>query len=293
MSTDMSDCIIEVNDLIHSPSKLVLLDCRFSLADVDEGQRQYREGHIPGAHYCHLESHLSGPAQQHGGRHPLPDWQAFTRQLQQWHIHKFTQVVVYDDQKMAFAARAWWLLKAAGIDNVRILNGGYQAWLAANRPRDRRTPPLPPTTDTAGSSALLRNGIVDFQACPQVSVSRLKQLIEQSGQHNSPWLIDSREPARFRGEVEPIDPVAGHIPGAVNKPWTEITDDQGYIKPQEFHRQRWQAVENDQAVVYCGSGVTACVNLLSLHLAGKQANLYPGSWSDWCSYSEHPVAVGD
>lgn len=278
------ETVIDVATLSNALYRSVVLDCRFSLAEPGAGEKLYQQDHIPGAFYCHLERDLSahpGLGQAHGGRHPLPSLAQFAHTLQLAGIRRATSVVVYDDQGCAFAARAWWLLKAAGVEDVKVLNGGYRAWRAAHKPLDRRrtqpvrasSPPIP-TAPFAGT--------LDYQA------------LRQSQENAALTLIDSREPQRFRGEQEPIDPVAGHIPGALNKPWTEITDEQGFLQPPDFHVQRWRSLDSSQPpVVYCGSGVTACVNLLSLHLAGREGLLYPGSWSDWCSYADAPVATGD
>lgn len=281
----MNKTIITVDQLEAELASSVILDCRFSLADSEEGERLYHEDHLPRAQYCHLEQHLSGPVSQHGGRHPLPCADNFSKQLQLWGIRESTPVIVYDDQRFAFAARAWWLLKAAGIRNVRVLDGGYSAWKKHHKPFDRRTPHAHPLRHD--KTFLLSSHRI-------VSYEQVKAFIgkAQKSNHQDPiLLVDSREPQRYRGELEPIDPIAGHIPGAINKPWNEITDEQGYIKPLAYHLQRWLDIpESQQVVVYCGSGVTACVNLLSAHLAGKDPHLYAGSWSDWCSYADATYA---
>ena len=261
------------------PEKPVILDCRFALQNPQLGQQQYVQGHIPGVYYCDLDQHLSGPRQAHGGRHPLPDLHTFADTLSGWGITRFSQVVVYDDSRMAFAARAWWLLRAMGVNDVAILNGGYSAWTAAGYELDRRASASRPGKITAPA------------AWPDtVNYATVKDFSEQG----NATLIDSRETPRYLGYEEPIDPVAGHIPGAINMPWQQITDAQGFILPTEAHVQHWSGVDAAlPLVVYCGSGVTACVNLLSLHMAGRDdVLLYPGSWSDWCSYSDAPIATG-
>ncbi len=276
MSRDAIDPMLSAAGLQSSLQEVVLLDCRFSLADTTEGRRLYEQGHIPGAHYCDLEQHLSSPKQAHGGRHPLPDARAFQQQLAQWGIGPQSRVVVYDNHRLAFASRAWWLLRQAGVEQVQLLNGGFNAWCDAGYPQATDVPPVAAATPGSFSAA--------FDALHYDQVRRL------AGEHSLP-LIDSREPPRYRGEMEPIDPVAGHIPGATNLPWTDICDEAGFIKPQEFHNQRWAAFRGEEPVVYCGSGVTACVNLLSAHLANQPARLYAGSWSDWCSYNDAPIAT--
>jgi thiosulfate/3-mercaptopyruvate sulfurtransferase len=268
----MTNPFISVADLQSKLNQgVVILDCRFTLAkggSAITGIEYYRQGHIPGAHYIDLERHLSGPLAKHGGRHPLPDAQSFTHTLQTVGISQQTPVVVYDDSRMAFAARAWWLLRYFGHSNVKILDGGYRAWKAAGGAEDRREPGSKPGR---------------FSAHEQVEWTRSYQEIATAPENFT--LIDSREARRYAGLEEPLDPIAGHIPGALNFPWQDATDDQGFFKPPQWHQQRWKdIVGNKNVTVYCGSGVTACVNLLSLNVAGITARLYPGSWSDWCSY---------
>ncbi len=255
----------------HGNKNIVIFDCRFNLMDKTLGAQQYREGHIPGAYYLHLETQLSGPVQEHGGRHPLPQIENFTKTLQAAGVNQQTRVVVYDDSRMAYAARAWWLLHYYGHQDVVILDGGYSAWVNAGGAIDKRSP----SPKTGNFKARIHTE----GACHYADIV----------QHSSAiTLIDSRDAKRFAGEEEPIDPVAGHIPGALNFFWQEITDEKGFIKDKDFHQARWSELKDkDNIVVYCGSGVTACANLLSLQLAGIKAKLYPGSWSDWCSYLQH------
>jgi thiosulfate/3-mercaptopyruvate sulfurtransferase len=276
----MNSTIISAASLLAMlPENPVILDCRFSLQDPASGEQQYLQGHIPGAHYCSLDLDLSGPKQQHGGRHPLPDKQALASTFAHWGINRFSQVVVYDDSRMGFAARAWWLLRAMGVQDVTLLNGGYQAWVNAGNPVDKR---IPPTRTSQLKAPIAWPDIAHLDMVKEASLS------------GNATLVDSRESNRYLGLEEPIDPVAGHIPGAINNPWQDITDSEGFIQPDEFHYQRWSELDGSAPlIVYCGSGVTACVNLLSLHLAGRdEALLYPGSWSDWCSYSDADIATG-
>jgi thiosulfate/3-mercaptopyruvate sulfurtransferase len=255
---------------------LVILDCRFSLADAQMGRQQYNVGHIPGAHYMDLNQDLSSPVGKHGGRHPLPDVGELTKKLgatlavsaKQPGIHSdSTQVIVYDDG-LAFAARCWWLLRYLGHDAVRVLDGGFKGWVAAGYGVTNEVPIAQPGEFVA---RVRSEWVVDIGA-----VRARKDL-------PNVVLIDSREGDRYRGEREPIDPIAGHIPGAVNYPWIDMLDGNGYLMPDDG--QRWANLEADEIMVYCGSGVTACANLLSLEAAGVTgAKLYAGSWSDWCSY---------
>ncbi len=276
------DTIIEASELSNQLKHTVILDCRFSLTDPQAGSNAYQQGHIPGAFYCDLNKHLSDLNNPEGGRHPLPEASVFLRQLRRWGIGSQSQVVVYDDQRFAFAARAWWLLKAAGIANVRLLNGGYKAWVGTRNPQDRRNP-AEKTLFALDSAEALLNGM-QIKSYEDI----LSSLSDASLQ-----LIDSREAFRYNGESEPIDPVAGHIPGAMNLPWTDISDENNILKPLEFHRQRWQSLgqTDREVVVYCGSGVTACVNLLSAKIAGYDLLLYPGSWSEWCTRDRAPTAT--
>jgi thiosulfate/3-mercaptopyruvate sulfurtransferase len=250
-----------------------IIDCRFALGDPDLGRKQYQTAHLPGAEYLDLNQDLSSPAQVHGGRHPLPDDRVLGAKLAAMGINADTLVIAYDDSRFAFAARLWWLLRYYGHERVAILDGGYSNWVKAGygvTAEDRSAPSTPGNFQPQ----IQPNWTVDID---------LVRTIPDSPAH---VLIDSREPDRYLGNTEPIDPVAGHIPSAVNYPWQGVSTPEGFALPIEAHRQRWAAISPDvEPIVYCGSGVTACVNLFSLDLAGiESAKLYPGSWSDWCSY---------
>ena len=252
--------------------QVVVVDCRFQLADPDWGERCYRQSHIPGAYYLSLDRDLSSAVQVHGGRHPLPDRNLLAKKLASIGIIKHeTLVVAYDDSRLAFASRLWWLLRYLGHDRVALLNGGWQGWIEDNYPVTKDIP-----QDRAGSFTPEINSdwLVDIDTVRQVQ-NRDKVVI-----------VDSRDKERYLGQREPIDPIAGSIPGAVNSPWKQVTDESGYLQPLERQQQLWQDYRQaDEIIVYCGSGVTACVNLLSLDIAGyKNMKLYPGGWSDWCSY---------
>ena len=264
-------CLIGVQELAgcYQYPEVVIIDCRFSLADTSLGEQHYRLDHIPGARYFHLDRDMSAVKGCHGGRHPLPDREALAECLRAAGVNKDSLLVCYDDQRFAFASRFWWLLRWLGHDNVRVLDGGYKAWLAAGLPTESNIPQSRPGNFAAQPSALSVLTYPDMLALQAQSL-----------------LIDSREAPRYRGEQEPIDPVAGHIPGAINKPWAEVTTADGFALDEAAQRQRWGDIAKQQdIVVYCGSGVTACVNLLSLAMIGRDdAKLYAGSWSDWCSY---------
>ncbi len=250
---------------------LVVIDCRFSLADPGLGEIQYQTSHIPGANYLHLNRDLSRPIEQHGGRHPLPDPEKLAAKLNQLGVTSDSFVVAYDDSRQAFAARCWWLLRWLGHPQVAVLDGGYQAYQQAGLPITAEIP-----TRRTGN----------FQPQAQADWTVDYETVKNWPNLPDKILIDAREPARYCGETEPIDPIAGHIPGAVNYPWQAITNSEGFVKSPAELQAHWQSLgQPAEVVVYCGSGVTACVNLLGLELAGwPGAKLYPGSWSDWCSY---------
>lgn len=260
---------------LNSPD-LVVVDCRFALSDPSLGRQQYAEAHIPGAYFLDLNQDLSSPVKQHGGRHPLPDPDGLAARLTAIGVKSgdpqtATLVVAYDDSRFAFAARLWWLLRYLGHDRVALLDGGWRAWTAAG---------YPVTCEIAHPQP--GNFVPSIRSDWVVTIDTVKAL----SQSPDVVLVDSREGERYRGEREPIDPIAGHIPGAVNYPWQEVTTTEGYIQPLEVLHQRWAELANAKEIlVYCGSGVTACVNLLALHIAGLEGGkLYAGSWSDWCSY---------
>ncbi|NJO43469.1 MAG: sulfurtransferase [Cyanobacteria bacterium CRU_2_1] len=257
---------------------VTIVDCRFSLADPSLGRQQYETRHIPGAYFLDLNQDLSSPVRKHGGRHPLPDPVKLAKTVSAIGIDSGngqdpTLVVAYDDSRLAFASRLWWLLRYLGHDRVAVLDGGFSGWQMADYPVSNEVP----LQKTGKFVPHLRSNWV-------VGIDTVKARKDLPGV----ILVDSREGERYRGEREPIDPVAGHIPGAVNYPWQEVTDAQGYVRSITDQQQRWVMMEQaEEVLVYCGSGVTACVNLLSLELAGIQTGkLYAGSWSDWCSYLE-------
>jgi len=264
---------------------LVLLDCRFALDDPAYGLRSYNAGHIAGAQFADLERDLSAPVRKGiTGRHPLPSSAALITTLQAWGINNDSQIVLYDDGPGAFAARAWWLLAWLGKqDNVWLLDGGLQAWNAAGLP----------LTD-ASSSPQPGNFSGQPQAALVLDASQLQQRLNST----QLTLLDARAQPRFRGEVEPLDPVAGHIPGAQCAVFTDNLTSTGGFLPAPQLQQRFAALLGPRPasdlVAYCGSGVTACHNLFALCLAGYPlAPLYAGSWSEWITDPQRPVATGD
>ncbi|MBD2260212.1 sulfurtransferase [Pseudanabaena sp. FACHB-2040] len=256
--------------------QVVIVDCRFALMEPEKGRRQYEAGHIPGAHYLDLNQDLSSPVQVHGGRHPLPDWEKFGQKLEAMGVSSAlpagpTLVVAYDDARYAFASRLWWLLKYLGHDAVAVLNGGLQGWQSQGY---------------ALSQAVREAGSGKFTPTPRtdwvVDIDTVRRRKDEPGM----LLVDAREPSRYRGEQEPIDPVAGSIPGAVNYFWQDVSEGDGRMRSHAELAVHWSTLDDvDDVIVYCGSGVTACVNLLSQAIAGKPTGkLYVGGWSDWCTY---------
>ncbi|MGH8176293.1 MAG: sulfurtransferase [Steroidobacter sp.] len=260
----------------------LFVDCRFDLADPKAGQAHHRAGHIPGAVYAHLDRDLAGPVTATSGRHPLPTPESFAATLSAWGVSNTTQVIAYDADTGMFAARLWWLLRWVGHRAVAVLDGGYRAWLAAGL---RGSADIPTRTPT------------HFVARPDRSAwLETKEVADKVAR--SGWrLLDARAPERFAGEVEPLDTVAGHIPGAVNHPYaSNLTTDGRLLGADQLAArfdQSQHGVNNDHTIAMCGSGVTACHLLLALELAGKSgAKLYAGSWSEWIRDPSRPVATG-
>ncbi len=266
---------------LHEPA-LRILDCRYALDDPDYGGRSYADAHIPGARHADLERDLSGKIVPGvTGRHPLPDPEALIATFQALGLNDDSEIVLYDDGPGAFAARAWWLLAWLGKrEGVYLLDGGYRTWCGAGLPVEQNAP-SPMTGEFHGRPD--DNLTIDAAAL--------------SGELETPilTLIDARALPRFLGKVEPIDPVAGHIPGAACVPFTENLDADGrFLSPDQLRAHFSQQLADRPAnnlVAYCGSGVTACHNLFALCLAGYPlAKLYPGSWSEWITDPQRPVA---
>lgn len=254
-----------------------VVDCRFSLANPNEGLEAYVKDHIPGAVYFHLEHDLSSPVQKHGGRHPLPDIIELKEKLEAAGIDNNTTVIAYDNGEAAFAGRFWWLMNYIGHEHVFVLDGGYSAWKSKEYPVDNEVP-------TYEHTLLNLNVKQDILA----SIEEVKSIVQQSEVHTI--LIDSRDPQRYLGLFEPIDKRAGHIPYAINKPYAEGLVN-GFYKSAEEQAERFADLDrNKPIIVYCGSGVTATPNYLALKEAGfNNVKLYLGSFSDWISYEENEV----
>ena len=267
----MTNLIIDVAQLagkLAQGEKVVIVDCRFDPLNHEAGPQVYAAGHIPGAHYAHLENHLSASDKTGGGRHPLPLPDEFTALMQRYGVDADTLLVCYDMGDLTAASRLWWTARYYGLANVAVLNGGMAAWKAAGQALDALVPASGNGNFLAVANPSMR---VDFQ--------------EVCCGEQRPTLVDARDPPRYSGAFEPIDPKGGHIPGAINIPWRTSLAETGLLQSPEAVRLRWQSMFSGKTspILYCGSGVTACVNLLALEVAGLHgARLYPGSWSDWC-----------
>ncbi len=263
-------------------SDWIIIDCRFSLADAQSGARAYRHGHIPHARYADLAKDLSSAITNFTGRHPLPDFALLAKKLGNWGIINNSQVVVYDDAGGAIAARLWWLLRCMGHDQVAVLNGGFKYWQQQGLPITTTLPTIKPAT--------FRPYLNDSGWLNAVQ-------LQNSLARKSISLIDARTPERYRGEQEPIDPIAGHIPGALNRALQFNLDSNGLFLPAEQLRDQFKqligATAPEHVVHYCGSGVTACHNLLAMEHAGLTGSkLYAGSWSEWIRNKNRAVAIG-
>ena len=267
---------------IHDP-QWVVVDCRFALSDPDAGRRAYEAGHIDRARYAHLNDDLSSPITPHSGRHPLPDPQRLAAKLGEWGIDSSKQVIAYDDSFGAMAARLWWLLRWLGHDKVALLDGGLPRWQREGRPVVKDIPVVTPAIFTPQ----VRDNL-------WVDANTVARAVKQAD-----WLVmDARAEERFNGEVEMLDPVAGHIPGAINLPFEDNLHVSGRFSSAQELRELYEGlIEStppDHVIQMCGSGVTACHNILAMEHAGLSgARLYAGSWSEWIRDPARPVAHDD
>jgi thiosulfate/3-mercaptopyruvate sulfurtransferase len=260
----------------------VVIDCRFSLADTELGARNYRQGHLPNARYAHLDKDLSSAVTSQKGRHPLPDFRTLAQKLGKWGVGNQTQVVVYDDAGGAFAGRLWWLLRYLGHDKAAVLDGGIKLWREKGYPITTSLPAVKPAV---------------FRTYLQDSFRLTAEQVQNRLAARSICLVDARTPERYRGEAEPIDPVAGHVKGALNRPFQANLAASGEFLPPEQLRDQFLALIGkrapEQVVHMCGSGVTACHNLLAMeHARLKGSKLYAGSWSEWIRNKNRPVSTG-
>ncbi len=282
----MHTTLIDVNTLhrhLQDPDWRVI-DARFSLADADQGARDYADGHLPGAVYAHLDEDLSGPIiPGTTGRHPLPSAERAVEVFSRWGIDERVQVAVYDGAGGSVAARLWWMLRWLGHDAVAVVDGGWPAWTGASMPVSREVPQVSARNFTANVRPHL---VTDVEGVDGYRI-------------NQAWtVLDARTPERFRGEMEPIDPVAGHIPGARCASFDENLGEGGRFLSPEALRRRFEGLFGgapaDRVVNYCGSGVSACHNLLAIAHAGLgDAVLYPGSWSEWITDEDRPIGTGE
>lgn len=273
--------VISVQDLKDrtGDTNLVVVDTRFNLQDPTEGHKLFKDTHIPGAVYFDLDKDLSAPPKEHGGRHPLPELEGFVRKLELAGIGNETSVVVYDDSLNVFAGRMWWLLKYLGHNDVKVLDGGFSAWRQAG----------------LGTTAELpRREAATFTPRPNPEMVADIEEVKKKLDDPSTILIDARGADRYRGDNEPMDKKAGHIPSARNLHYAGNYEN-GKFKDEDALEARFaEAREAEEVIVYCGSGVSAANNLLALEEVGVTgAKLYVGSWSDWSSYEDTPVVMGE
>lgn len=282
MRTPAHETLIGVADVAarRSDPDWLIVDCRFDLARPDAGEAAYRQAHIPAAVYGHLDRDLAGPITPSSGRHPLPQPEKFAATLGRWGVSPTTQVIAYDADTGAYAARLWWLLRWVGHRAVAVLDGGFKAWNEAGLPVSTDIPARLPTR---------------FEAHPKrdawLDAGEVAERVRRSD-----WcLLDARAPERYAGKVEPIDTVGGHVPAARNHPFsTNLRSDARFLDPAQLRRrfeQSQSGVADDHTIAMCGSGVTACHLLLALEVAGKRgARLYAGSWSEWIRDPARPIA---
>jgi thiosulfate/3-mercaptopyruvate sulfurtransferase len=279
----MSGLLVTAEELAKhlDDPKWLVFDTRHDLMDVGKGREAYAAGHVPGAYFLHVDDDLSGPKTGKNGRHPLPDLATFAATMNECGVAPGTQVVVYDDLSGNFAVRLWWMLRWLGHDRVALLDGGYPQWEREKRPVTKEVPPP-------------RKGT--FVPRPHLGATVDRHYVDRFRQDAAVRLIDARAAERFKGLQEPIDPVAGHIPGAVNRFWQKNLSPDGRFKaPEQLKRELTEflgTASPAQTVHMCGSGVTACHNIFALELAGLPGGrLYPGSWSEWCADPARPIAT--
>jgi len=259
----------------------VIVDCRHNLTDVDAGERAFRAAHLPGAQFMHMDRDLSGARTGVNGRHPLPRVADLVATFSRAGIDDSKQVIAYDQNSGMWAARLWWLLQWLGHPAAAVLDGGLDRWIAEGRPLTAEEPHVEPAT------------FIARQPTPTASAGEIVEHLDDGAL----TVLDARAPERYRGEIEPIDPVAGHIPGAVNRPYSANLTAQGIFKPALQLRREFQTLLKEsppESVVHqCGSGVTSCHNVLAMAIAGLPGSrLYPGSWSEWIAAPERPIARG-
>ncbi len=279
----MPSPLIDVQTLsekLDDPS-WITVDCRFRLTDPAAGRAAYDEGHIPGSRYAHMDDDLAAPVGPDDGRHPLPPAEVFARTLGEWGISNSSTVVVHDDASGAVAARLWWMLRWLGHERVLVLDGGFPAWTAAGFPTQSAAPAWEPADFAA--SEIRDDWVVRTNDIPgEVALGAA--------------LVDARSRERFSGEAEPIDPVAGHVPGSVNYPFSDALTSNGFLRPPgDLHEDLRGFTEQPRGfIAMCGSGVTACHLLLAANAAGlADGRIYIGSWSEWIRDTKRVIATGE
>lgn len=258
-------------------NNVIVIDVRSNLLQPDEGFEKYKKSHIPNAYYLHLEHDLSGGVKKHGGNHPLPNIEKFARKLGQLGVTKDSKIVVYDDHKDMFAPRTWWLLRYFGVNQTFVLNGGFKAWQDAGY---EVTEEIPDEKNSTFIPNIHKDKVVSMKEVRDRN--REKQV-----------LIDSRAYERYIGKTEPLYKKAGHIPGAVHYYWEDVFDERGHWKGVEDLQKHFEELKNaEEIIVSCGSGISACANILALEMAGfHHIKLYAGSFSDWISYKENEITT--
>ena len=274
--------LVSATELATALDRCVVVDCRHDLLNLSAGAQAYAQGHLPGARFMHQDHDLAGPKNGRNGRHPLPDREALAATLRAAGLDRGRQLVAYDDHGGSYAGRLWWLARWLGHAQVAVLDGGMSAWTSAGFPLDNAVP-APRTGDFVAQAALVRTVDAD-EIVGQLGTGRLV-------------VVDMRVAQRYAGQTEPIDPVAGHIPGALNRPFQENLRPDGRFKPAEVLRQEYEALlagrDAADVVFQCGSGVVACHGVVAMELAGLGGSaIYPGSWSEWCADPRRPVATG-
>ncbi|PPK47979.1 sulfurtransferase [Clostridium algidicarnis] len=264
---------------IKDDKEFVLLDCRFNLSDKEYGKKAFNEGHIKGAMYVDLETELTGEVKEHGGRHPLPNLKNFTKDMNKKFVDDDIDVIIYDDGDLAAASRLWWIFKYIGKENVYILEEGIKAWKDRNLPLEQK--------QTINSDRTVGNLSLNIKDDMYCDIQYVKDNLD------TVFIMDVREEERYLGDGEPVDKKAGHIPGAKNYFWKDNFND-FKVKPKEELKELLKGLkEKETIIVHCGSGITGSVSVMILDELGIKAKLYGGSWSDWISYDENPIVVGE
>jgi thiosulfate/3-mercaptopyruvate sulfurtransferase len=258
---------------------LIIVDCRADLFDKEYGRRVYEDGHIKGAFFLDVKKDLAEDPKKHGGRSPLPELEVLKKKLESIGMSNNKTIIAYDEAQLAGAERFWWMLKYIGHEKIHILNGGIKSWLEEGYCLTKEIP-------------VTKNENFDIHTNEYIrtDVNYVKAIIKNENK----IIVDSRAPERYRGEIEPIDPKAGHIPGAKNYHWKDVLDEKGRFKSKEELKALFKDLSKyEEIILQCGSGIDACGNFVAMDEIGFKPKLYVGSWSDWVSYEDNPVATGE